>query len=254
MGLLRPIKGARVTQGFGPGIDREPPMWVSGSRAWWNQFAGAHFVPHMHSALDYGGVSPGVPILASEAGVVVESYFDFTFGGGNKVRVQIRPGTSYCSNHMATRAVKVGQHVTKGQVIGTMGSTGNSTAAHDHFWLGIDDEIGSNDWPSLYDPTPFFVGGSKANDPRIQPLEVVRQVRVNGPGVNIREAALRSPGEVWAFTTENGIFRRSTGNRIGALSYRFTFVRWQESNMGDFAIVTGFNRRLAIRKSLVHFV
>lgn len=254
MALAPPIPGANVTQGFGPSsLTVEPAMYADGSRAWWNPFIGSRFASDFHAALDLSAPS-GTPILASEAGTVVESLFDATFGGGNKVRIQIRPGVSYCSNHMATRRVKVGQHVERGQVIGTVGSTGASTGPHDHFWVGIVDQFSSEDWPTLYDPDLFLPGGAMAGDPRIRPLPYVQQVQVNGPGINIRVAALRSPGDVFANSREDGIYRISTDNRIASLGYRFTFVRWQDTTLGVFAIVTGFRRRLAIRKSLLHFV
>ena len=39
------------------------------------------------------------------------------------------------NGHMHNYAVKTGDRVTKGQVVGTMGTTGNSTGVHLHFEL-----------------------------------------------------------------------------------------------------------------------
>lgn len=251
MALDPPIPGARVTQAFGPGIVQEPAMWADGKRAWWNQFAGSAFHAHFHPAIDYSATY-GTPIRASEAGTVIESYYDRQFGGGHKVRVQIRPGSSYCSNHMSRRAVTVGQHVVRGQKLGEVGSTGNSTAPHDHFWVGLDDVIGSQEWPTLFDPALFFRGGSMANDPRIQPME--SYVRVNGAGINIRGTPDLDVGSanIWATTQADGIYHN--GKRKAGLGYQFEFVRYIANDDGIWCKVVGFGRTLYIARYLCHFV
>lgn len=83
-----------------------------------------------------------------------------------------------------------------------------------------------------------------------------RELVVNGPGVNIRHTP-PDPGtqdNVFATSKRTGIYRRTTGNRLSALSYRFKFLFWNETPEGKFAVVRGYRRRLAIRKSLMHFV
>jgi len=52
---------------------------------------------------------------------------------GNGVVLAHDDGTYSCYAHMATVNVSRGQHVSQGTVLGTMGSTGNSTGAHLHF-------------------------------------------------------------------------------------------------------------------------
>jgi murein DD-endopeptidase MepM/ murein hydrolase activator NlpD len=54
--------------------------------------------------------------------------------------------------HLSTSLVKVGQLVTQGQVVGLEGSTGNSTGAHLHFELRI------NQRP--VDPRPYLPPGA----------------------------------------------------------------------------------------------
>lgn len=85
---------------------------------------------------------------------------------------------------------------------------------------------------------------------------VVRYVQVNGPDVNIRHAppAPFTPGNVFARSRRDGIYRLDTGNRLSGLGYSFRFRYWRETSRGTFAIVDGYRRRLAIRNSNVHFV
>ncbi len=251
MALLPPIATATLTQAFGPSlISAEPAMYADGKRAWWQPFAGAKFYPHFHPALDLAAPLY-TPIRASEAGTVIESYFDRTNGGGHKVRVQIRPGVSYCSNHMATRAVGIGALVTRGQKLGTVGSTGWSTGPHNHFWLGFDDEIGSKTWPTLFNPALFLPGGALANDPRITPL--TQHVQVNGPGVNVRTSAdLDQAANIFATAREDGFYRN--GKRRAGLGYDFTYMKRVVTDDGTFYRVTGFGHVLYIAESLAHLV
>lgn len=253
MALRRPVPEAeRISLDWGITIiPAEPPMFSDARRAWWNEFPNSLFHNHFHAAIDYSAVE-GSRIIASEDGTVIESLFDWDFGGGNKVRIQIRPGTSYCSNHMAHRSVQVGDHVRRGQVIGRVGSTGNSSGPHDHFWVGMDDEVGSQQWPTLWNPELFFEGGALADDPRIKPL--VRHLVLNGAHINIRGSADLDQGSanVWGTSREDGIYRN--GERRASLAYRFEFVKWVSTDDGVFAKVIGFKRVLFIYKSLVHFV
>ncbi|SKB77142.1 Murein DD-endopeptidase MepM and murein hydrolase activator NlpD, contain LysM domain [Parapedobacter luteus] len=70
----------------------------------------------------------GTPIVATAAGVVTES----TFSGGNGNYVKIKHDNVYATQylHMSKRAVKKGQRVAQGQVIGYVGSTGLATGPH----------------------------------------------------------------------------------------------------------------------------
>lgn len=83
-----------------------------------------------HRAIDIGAPR-GTPILAADAGTVVAAHF----AGGYGRMVVIDHGNGYQTlyAHMDAFYVEVGQAVTKGQVIGRCGSTGNSTGPHLHF-------------------------------------------------------------------------------------------------------------------------
>ncbi|SEL31914.1 M23 family metallopeptidase [Parapedobacter koreensis] len=70
----------------------------------------------------------GTPIVATAAGVVTES----AFNGGNGNYVKIQHDNVYTTQylHMSKRAVRRGQRVAQGEVIGYVGSTGLATGPH----------------------------------------------------------------------------------------------------------------------------
>ncbi len=70
-------------------------------------------------------------IKAADNGVVVFAGWDG--GYGKKIIIDHRNGFRTVYAHLATISVRVGQTVQKGQKIGVMGSTGNSTGVHLHF-------------------------------------------------------------------------------------------------------------------------
>lgn len=70
----------------------------------------------------------GTPIVATATGVVTES----SYGSGNGNYVKIQHDNVYTTQylHMSKRAVKKGQRVNQGEVIGYVGSTGLATGPH----------------------------------------------------------------------------------------------------------------------------
>jgi murein DD-endopeptidase MepM/ murein hydrolase activator NlpD len=59
-------------------------------------------------------------------------------GGGNQVWVSDGNGFYTGYHHMGSIAVHVGDRIGRGQYIGTVGLTGNTTGSHLHFevWIG----------------------------------------------------------------------------------------------------------------------
>jgi murein DD-endopeptidase MepM/ murein hydrolase activator NlpD len=92
----------------------------------------------LHDGTDFGA-GCGTPIHAAASGTVTEEYYNG--GYGNRLFIDhgnvggVFMTTSY--NHMSGYAVKVGWHVTQGQVIGYVGTTGYSTGCHLHFMLWV---------------------------------------------------------------------------------------------------------------------
>jgi len=85
----------------------------------------------VHRALDIGG-SMGNAIFASDSGVVVYSGWS-DYGYGNLIVIDHGNGWQTAYAHLSSIAVGCGQGVGQGQVIGGLGSTGNSTGPHLHF-------------------------------------------------------------------------------------------------------------------------
>lgn len=70
---------------------------------------------------------------------------------GNFVKILHDDGTVCLYAHMEYTSVRVGQRVSKGQVIGRMGNSGNSFGGHLHweYWS-------KNDYYSNIDPSPYL--------------------------------------------------------------------------------------------------
>lgn len=109
--MMVPVAG-RVTSGFG---NRVHP--ITGR-------------VRLHAGTDFGAPS-GTPILAADSGVVVSA--GWRNGYGNAVLIDHGNGLATLYAHQSRLAVSGGQSVAQGDVIGYVGSTGNSTGPHLHF-------------------------------------------------------------------------------------------------------------------------
>ena len=87
-----------------------------------------------HTGVDIGA-SFGTNIYAANSGTVTLA--GWYSGYGNCVIIDHGGGKSTLYAHMSTIGCSNGQSVTKGQIIGKVGSTGNSTGPHLHFEIMI---------------------------------------------------------------------------------------------------------------------
>lgn len=80
-----------------------------------------------HLGTDYAAPT-GTPIMAVGDGEVIKS----SWTSGNGKYVKIKHNSTYTTQylHMSKRAVKAGQHVNQGDIIGYVGSTGLATGPH----------------------------------------------------------------------------------------------------------------------------
>ncbi|MGH2828825.1 MAG: MCE family protein [Actinomycetota bacterium] len=110
----------------------------------------------MHTGIDIDGAT-GEPIIASAAGTVtMATYFS---GYGNAVMIDHGGGVSTLYGHLSALDVREGDVVAQGEVIGSVGCTGNCTGDHLHF------EIRVGGTP--VDPLPYLPGGSSIASPTI---------------------------------------------------------------------------------------
>jgi murein DD-endopeptidase MepM/ murein hydrolase activator NlpD len=84
-----------------------------------------------HRALDVGAWQ-GAPVLAADSGYVVAAGWDDS-GYGRMVVIDHGNGFQTLYAHMQVYYVEVGDSVAKGEQIGEVGSTGNSSGPHLHF-------------------------------------------------------------------------------------------------------------------------
>ncbi|OSZ71841.1 hypothetical protein CAP39_00090 [Sphingomonas sp. IBVSS1] len=116
-GLMKtPVDGARMSSGFG--MRFHPVLGFS----------------RMHKGVDFGAGS-GEPIMAAGGGTV--SFAGWHGGHGRYVMIRHNKELATAYAHMSRIAVKPGQSVRQGQVIGNVGSSGLSTGPHLHYevWL-----------------------------------------------------------------------------------------------------------------------
>lgn len=108
----RPVARGWVSSSFGNRVDP-----FTGGRAW-------------HAGIDFSA-RRGTEVLAAAGGVVI--YADYRADYGHTI--EINHGDGYVTRyaHQHELKVAVGDVVKRGQVIGTVGSTGRASGAHLHF-------------------------------------------------------------------------------------------------------------------------
>jgi len=87
-----------------------------------------------HSGTDIGAPG-GTPILAAADGTVTIANAIDSWGGGYGYHIKVKHNDTYDTlyAHCSSICVTVGQEVKQGEVIGYVGTTGNSTGNHLHF-------------------------------------------------------------------------------------------------------------------------
>lgn len=113
--LVRPVPGA-VSSGFGLRVHP-----ITGQN-------------RMHNGVDMDG-GMGEPIKAAKGGTVILA--DVKGGYGNTVMIDHGGGMVTLYAHQSKLGVSVGSSVSTGQVIGYVGSTGQSTGPHLHFEVRV---------------------------------------------------------------------------------------------------------------------
>ncbi|WP_343082357.1 M23 family metallopeptidase [Ostreiculturibacter nitratireducens] len=89
----------------------------------------------MHAGVDLAG-SHGSPVYSTADGVVTHA--DWLSGYGRLVKIKHEFGVETRYGHLSEIHVKVGQRVSRGDLIGDMGNTGRSTGTHLHYEVRVD--------------------------------------------------------------------------------------------------------------------
>ena len=115
-GRVIPLPAGKWAWSAGFGV--AGPLWSSGH----------------HTGQDFSATA-GTPVLAAAAGIVI-----FTGNGGpygNLTQIQHPDGVQTWYAHQTEFRTKVGDKVRPGQVIGSVGATGNTTGPHLHFEVRV---------------------------------------------------------------------------------------------------------------------
>lgn len=114
MFLKAPVHFKYITSGFTTGL----------------RYVSAFNVSTGHRAIDYAAPA-GTPIRAVGDGVVVGAGWNGPYGNWTSIRHNATYTTNYA--HQSRIAVRKGQRVSQGEIIGYVGSTGFSTGPHLHY-------------------------------------------------------------------------------------------------------------------------
>ena len=151
----KPVKTAEFTSGYGI---RSDPFQGRAAR---------------HQGIDLAA-PVGTPIYATADGIVSDAGWN-SGGYGNLIKIDHGRGIETRYGHLSAILVHAGQHVTRGQQIDRMGSTGRSTGSHLHYEVRID--------ARAVNPIPFM----KSND-------YLLAMQKNGAGTHSMDAvALGGP-------------------------------------------------------------
>lgn len=199
-----------------------------------------------HNGVDFvkkSGKSEGEPILAPEAGKILEARKSNAPGGGYGyyVKMQGKSGTVHILAHMIANSLKVkkGWVVEQGDVVGLMGTTGASTGVHLHWETRVKGKfvdpltvVGSKGQPKL--PKDFKAWTKNQNNgtvsAHIKNAPKGSKVRVRNNGVSVFNQTVRLPAHAGLGKTvklalgKNRITIEVDGHEVASATYNFKGV------------------------------
>jgi murein DD-endopeptidase MepM/ murein hydrolase activator NlpD len=133
-----------------------PTIWPTDSRTVTSLF-GVRKDPFTHRATFHAGIDisgdTGEPIYAAADGVIISA--DRSSSHGNNVLISHSNGIRTHYSHLSKILTNVGAKVSKGDIIGKMGSTGRSTGPHLHYEVIVNGEN--------VDPRPYLNATRRSN-------------------------------------------------------------------------------------------
>ncbi|MFS0822912.1 peptidoglycan DD-metalloendopeptidase family protein [Bacillus sp. 1P02SD] len=145
-----------------------------------------------HKGLDIAA-PVGDHIYAVEEGIVTISSFKGSYG--HVIFIQHPNGYETVYAHLSKRSVKEGERVAKGQIIGQIGSTGNSTGPHLHF------EVHNGEW-------------NPSRNNAIDPLYVLTDEQILVPTIMQKEG-IEVSKELETYTVKEGESLSVIANKVG---------------------------------------
>ena len=112
---------------------------------------GEHRGSHVHAGIDISAPT-GTPIKAAAAGRVLFAGVEGAYG---QLVCLAHAAVTTCYAHLGQTLVRYGDTVSRGQVLGNTGMTGNSTGPHLHFEV----RSGLLRTSPPVDPSPYLPGG-----------------------------------------------------------------------------------------------
>lgn len=117
--LMFPVPDGIMTQGYGGTL-----------------FALINYRGHWHNGIDIGRFL-GAEVVAAEDGTIIamgdQDKYCYRGAYGKFIVIKHHNGLTTLYGHLSAQRVKIGQEVSRGQVIGYMGKTGWATGPHLHF-------------------------------------------------------------------------------------------------------------------------
>ncbi|GAA4028496.1 hypothetical protein GCM10022281_04290 [Sphingomonas rosea] len=130
----------------------------------------------MHAGIDLAGPL-GTPIYATADGTVVAAGYN-NGGYGNLIKIDHGRGIETRYGHLSAIGVRPGDRITRGQLIGRMGSTGRSTGSHLHYEVRIDGRA--------VNPIPFMRSNDYLIALKNRNSHSMDQIALGGPGARSR--------------------------------------------------------------------
>jgi hypothetical protein len=172
-------------------------------------------VPSFHNGIDLVARVPdgssAVDYITAHTGGSVQSV-GYDKSAGNYIKIQVSPDTIMVYYHLKEKSgLKVGSVVKTGQIIGYMGSTGNSTGAHLHWGIKKDGK-----WidPEPYLDKDYLVQEAKATQTYVTVKLPVLKKGAKGNQVKALQALLIGYG--YKMTDANGTAYGVDGSFGGA--------------------------------------